>query len=83
VEVNVCHHLNVGAKAKLAKELHLLIIIKSTLAQPFNFLKWDRSSLTNIINFKTNMLRTFDILPTPRKLKIENKKLMPCIIKSS
>jgi hypothetical protein len=28
----VCHHLNVGAKAKLAKELHLLVIVKSTLA---------------------------------------------------
>jgi hypothetical protein len=27
----VCHHLNVGAKAKLTKELFLLIIIKSTL----------------------------------------------------
>jgi hypothetical protein len=35
----VCHHLNVGAKAKLAKELHLLIIIKSTLAHNLSKLK--------------------------------------------
>jgi hypothetical protein len=27
----VCHHCNVGAKAKLTKELFLLITIKSTL----------------------------------------------------
>jgi len=28
----VCHHLNVGAEAELAKELYLLIAVKSTLA---------------------------------------------------
>jgi hypothetical protein len=28
----VCHYLNVGAEAKLAKELYLVIVVKSTLA---------------------------------------------------
>ncbi len=64
----VCHHLNVRIEAKLAKVLHLLIIIKSTLAHNQLELKNGIDSATSIINFKTNVLEALDILPTPRKL---------------
>jgi hypothetical protein len=65
----VCHHhLNVKVEAKLAKELHLLIIIKSTLAHNQLELKNGIDPATNILNFKTNVLESLDILPTPRKL---------------
>jgi hypothetical protein len=65
----VCHHLYVGAKVKLAKELHLLFIVKSTLAHNQLELKNGTNLTTNIIRFKTNVPRTFDILPTPKELK--------------
>jgi hypothetical protein len=56
----VCHHLNVRVEAKLAKEFHLLIIIKSTLAH--NQLKFENGidMTTNIIKLKIN-----DAPPTP------------------
>jgi hypothetical protein len=52
----VCHHLNVKVEAKLPKELHLLIIIKSTLAHNQLELKNGTDMATNIINFKINVL---------------------------
>jgi hypothetical protein len=64
----VCHHSNVRVEAKLAKELHLLIIIKSTLAHNHLEQKNGINLATNIINFKINVLETLDILPTPREL---------------
>jgi hypothetical protein len=65
----VCHHLNVGAKVKLAKKLHLLIIIKSTLAHNQLELKNGTNLTTNIVRFKTNVHGTFDILSTLKELK--------------
>jgi hypothetical protein len=62
----VCHHLNVKIETKLAKELHLLIIIKSTLARNQLEQKNGTNLTTNIINFKINVLETLDILTTPR-----------------
>jgi hypothetical protein len=65
----VCHYLNVGAKPKLAKELYLLITVKSTFTH--NKLKFKNgiNLATSIVNFKTNVLGTLDILPTPREMK--------------
>jgi hypothetical protein len=66
----VCHHLNVGVEAKSAKELHLLINVKSTLAHNQSKLNNGMDVATNIvISFETNVLRTLDILPTLRELK--------------
>jgi hypothetical protein len=65
----VCHHLNVGVEAKLAKELHLLIKVKSTLAHNQSKLKNGMNVATIIVSFKTNVPRTLGILPTLRKLK--------------
>jgi len=53
----VCHHLN----AKLAKELYLLIVVKSTLAHNQLELKNGTDLVTNIVSFKINVLGTLDI----------------------
>jgi hypothetical protein len=64
----VCHHLNVGVEAKLAKEFLLLINVKSTLAHNQSKLKNGMDvATTNIITFKTNV--SLDILLTLIKLK--------------
>jgi hypothetical protein len=46
----VCHHLNVGVEAKLAKELHLLINVKSTLAHNQSKVKNGMDMATNIVS---------------------------------
>jgi hypothetical protein len=66
LDTMVCHHLNVKIETKLAKELHLLIIIKSTLARNQLEQKNGTNLTTNIIHFKINVLETLDILTTPR-----------------
>jgi hypothetical protein len=48
----VCRHLNVGVEAKLAKELHLLINVKSTLAHKQSKVKNGMDVTTNIVSFK-------------------------------
>jgi hypothetical protein len=63
------HYLNVGAKPKLAKELYLLITVNSTLTHNKLKQKNGINVATSIVNFKTNVLGTLDILPTPRELK--------------
>ncbi len=68
----VCHDLNVEAKAKLAKELHLLITIKLTLAHNKSKQKNETNLATIIISFKINVTRTLDILPNLRELKIRS-----------
>jgi hypothetical protein len=57
----VCHHLNVGAKAKLAKELYLLIVVKSTLAHDQSEFKNGIDLVTSVLSFKINVLGTLDI----------------------
>jgi hypothetical protein len=65
----VCYHLNLGVEAKLAKELHLLINVKSTLAHNQPKVKNGMDVATNIVSFKTNVPRTLDTLRTLRELK--------------
>jgi hypothetical protein len=43
--------------------------IKSTLAHKQSKLKNRTNMATNIVNFKANVLRTLDILPTLKELK--------------
>jgi len=57
----VCHYLNVRAKPKLAKELYLLITVKSTFTHNKLKQKNGINVATSIVNFKTNVPRTLDI----------------------
>jgi hypothetical protein len=57
----VCHHLNVGAEAKLAKELYLLIVVKYTFAHKLVKIKSGIDLITSIVSFIINVLGTLDI----------------------